>query len=316
MTTFADHDPDPIAGRAVGSYVWLVDLARWLAADPVLAPLIVEEPGWQTRGRPADQFRFRPSGVLDHHTACMAPAGHTGESCVRSIIAGRADAPGPISQILGTPPHADGWPRVHVIAAGRANHAGSGRVPWNGATDGNAELVGIEWCGPPARWDDRTIEVRARVTAAILRGLGVPLDHVATHWEYATPRGRKIDPSGPWHREPSLPQLSPWDPVRWRERVAAVAGTVPNPPNPQPELETETMFIMRRTADRTYHVADGIHRCYVPDPNALVWASAAAGRPLRDAATGRPVHSLTGDVSDVDDAFLEQMGVYVTDAHH
>lgn len=215
------------------AYYWATWLVEALSKDPFVAKRIVEVPGWQGRGRPPSQFSFLPTGILDHHTACMIRVGHDPAQCLNGILAGNATAPGPVSQLLGTwtPPgvrwngsNAD--PRVYVVAAGRSNHAGVGEYPW-GAPSGNASAIGIEWCGPSEAfaWPDVVIELRERVDAAILRHNGWPVEHVTTHWEYARPIGRKIDPSGAYAGEPKLAWNAHWDPAVWRKRIAARLNT-------------------------------------------------------------------------------------------
>lgn len=223
------------------AYFWSTWLADALRADPVLAPLVVEIDGWQTRGRPPAQFSYLPSGTVGHHTACMCNEGHDPASCIRVILAGNASAPGPIAQLLTTlTPAGVRWngsncdPRVYVLAAGRANHAGAGDYRW-GAPSGNGSSVGEESCGPPAEgWPPRLVEIRARVHAAILRWNGWPIDNTTIHWEYARPLGRKIDPSGPWSGQPALGRLAHWSPDVWRAEIARYLTPAPAPLPPVP----------------------------------------------------------------------------------
>lgn len=227
------------------AYFWSTWLADALRADPVLAPLVVEVAGWQTRGRPPSQFSYLPSGVLDHHTACMCNVGHDPQSCINGILHGNSSAPGPIAQLLTSfTPAGVRWngsnvdPRVYVIAAGRCNHAGAGRYRW-GAPAGNGSSIGQETCGPPGVWPDRVVEIKARVSAAILRHNGWPLDHDTTHNEYVAPvrPGAKIDPSGPWHRQPNLARLAPWNPDLWRTEIGRyMLAPAPKPPTPPAQL--------------------------------------------------------------------------------
>lgn len=224
------------------NYFW----ARWLKTalmkDPFVAPRIIEVPGWELRGRPLSDFSFLPSGTVDHHTACMIRRGHDPQSCLNGCLAGNAVAPGPIGQLLGTwTPPGVRWngvadPRIIIMAAGRANHAGVGEYPW-GAPTGNGSSIGIEWCGPPevGSWPDIVVELRARVTAAILKHNGWPVTHSTIHWEYARPVGRKIDQSGPWPWEPNLGPVMHWNPVLWRREVAKYLFAQPTPQPPPPE---------------------------------------------------------------------------------
>jgi len=103
--------------------LWLADALR---AEGVT---VVEEPGWRDRGNPT----FSPKGVICHHTA--GPARGDAPS-LGTCINGRPGLPGPLCQIVlarsGT---------AHVIASGRANHAGAGG--WRGLT-GNTSVFGIE----------------------------------------------------------------------------------------------------------------------------------------------------------------------------
>lgn len=150
---------------------------------------VAEVPGWQTRGRPAG-FRD-PFGVLCHHTA--GPK-HGNMPSLGLLISGRQHLPGPLSQLgLGR----DGT--YYVIAAGRANHAGSGI--WAGVTEGNAHFIGIEaentGLGEP--WPDIQMAAYQRGVAAILQHLKLDADRCAGHAEYALPKGRKADPSFDMH---------------------------------------------------------------------------------------------------------------------
>jgi hypothetical protein len=297
-------------------YFWSHWLADALRSDPFIAPRVVEVPGWRERGRPPAEFSYLPSGVLCHHTACMIRRGHDPQSCINSIIAGNSVAPGPISQLLGTwTPPGVRWtgtnpdPRIVVLAAGRSNHAGSGVYPW-GAPSGNGSSIGIEWCGPPevGAWPDVVVELYERVAAALLRWNGWQVGQVTTHWEYAVPRGRKIDQSGPHPGEPQLRPLQPWNPDRWRAQIAA--RLAPLPPPPPPILKGSTMLIVARNkATGVYHVADGIQRRNLgSNPDAMIWATVLGGQPMRDAASGREVQR-RDDISDVDATFIEQLGV-------
>ena len=211
-------------------YFWATWLREALEADPFVKERLVVVQGWESRGRTPVTFSFNPSGVLEHHTACFARRGHDPQSCLNAILSGRTGAPGPISQLFGTwTPLGVKWdgsnvdPRIALVAAGRSNHAGAGQYPW-GAPEGNGSSIGIEWCGPPETvlWPDEVIELRARVTAAILKNRGWGVQQVTTHWEYARPKGRKIDPSGPWSGQAGLNWNSPWSPNLWREQVRHV----------------------------------------------------------------------------------------------
>ena len=223
------------------AYEWALWLADALRADPVIAPRVVELQNWRTRGRPPSQFAFAPSGVIEHHTACFCKVGHDPQSCLNSILNGTQGVPGPVSQLfISWTPVGTKWtgsnpdPRIYVVAAGRANHAGVGVYSW-GAPPGNASSLGIEVCGPSS-WPDAVIEVRERATAALLRDRSWPVSRVMTHHEYATPSGRKIDPSGPFRSQPDLAVNQPWSGNVWRLRLQShLMPKPPEPPPPPPE---------------------------------------------------------------------------------
>jgi N-acetylmuramoyl-L-alanine amidase len=118
------------------TYVWLDWLAGALRDEGCR---VSEYSGWRNRGRPSSTGSFNPYAVLWHHTAThssMSNPAPTLQMCVN----GRSDLPGPLAHVV------IGYDGVcHVIAAGRANHAGE--CNGNGPTspgDGNAQLVGFE----------------------------------------------------------------------------------------------------------------------------------------------------------------------------
>jgi len=243
------------------TYAWSTWLLPALRTDPFVAARIQVIPGWQTRGRPSAEFSYLPTGIVDHHTACMCQVGHDPQSCVNVIINGNGIAPGPISQLLGTmTPLGTRWngtnadPRIVLIAAGRCNHAGGGAYPW-GAPSGNGASIGIEWCGPVVRWPDVVIELRERVDAAILKWNGWGVRQLCTHAEYAPTR--KVDPSGAYIGQPSLQLLNKWDGNIWRARVARRMTTpapapapIPAPtPTPIPNPTTTTAAKAATTGD-------------------------------------------------------------------
>jgi hypothetical protein len=116
--------------------------ATWLAAEFRTAGLKVKTyDGWKERGRPASSGPFAPFGLLWHHTGTPTSMSRPAPT-VATCIHGRSDLPGPLCHVvIGF----DGL--LHVIAAGRANHAGTndgtgtGPIP---AGDGNAQMIGFE----------------------------------------------------------------------------------------------------------------------------------------------------------------------------
>lgn len=116
---------------------------------------IREMQGWGERGRTWIRV---PRGVIDHHDASSRASGEWGALGI--IVAGRTGIPGPLSQFQ-IARGLDGVPRVAIVAAGRANHAGKGGprgpVPLDA---GNSWLYGVEKAND---------------------GLGEPYTHAALH---------------------------------------------------------------------------------------------------------------------------------------
>jgi len=156
--------------------LWLADVAASTGC------VVAEYPDWETRG----SFTFSPGGVVWHHTA--TPASSKGDyPTLNLIVNGRSDLPGPLANYglgrSGT---------IYVIAAGKANHAGSGG--WKGLV-GNASVIGIEAEHPGTKgtpWPAEQLDAYRRLTAAICLELGVGADMVCGHKEWAPTR--KIDP--------------------------------------------------------------------------------------------------------------------------
>lgn len=146
---------------------------------------VVEESGWLTRGHGDMGIVL---GVMLHHTA--GPLAGDAPS-LRTVIDGRPDLAGPLSQLFlarsGT------W---HVVAAGKAWHAGAG--VWRGITEGNSHFIGVEaentgLANDP--WPAAQLDSYVQGVAAILAHRHASSDMAVGHKEYATPPGRKTDPS-------------------------------------------------------------------------------------------------------------------------
>jgi hypothetical protein len=147
------------------------------------AGLIVEEqPGWQTRGK---SDGFTPRGVMWHHTA--APLGKDAPS-LNIVTNGRSDLPGPLCHVLITRSNI-----CIVIAAGKANHAGTGS--WLGVADrGNSTMFGIEventGYAASEPWRTDQLFVIAKATAALIGNDISTIPKCCMHKEYTR---RKID---------------------------------------------------------------------------------------------------------------------------
>lgn len=187
---------------ATSNATWIADTLR----DAGLA--VVEHDGWKDRRRPG---KFGPlRGVMVHHTGSNPKGGNT--AALSTVLKGRPDLAGPLCQLLlgrdGT---------FHVIAAGRCNHAGKGK--WQGVTDGNGQMLGIEAenDGNHEPWPQPQLDAAVQGCAALLKHMGADAVMCAGHKEYALPKGRKTDPT--------------FDMVAFREQLDnAMAGKVlPHP---------------------------------------------------------------------------------------
>lgn len=214
------------------TYRVLSDLADVLRAGGCR---VIEYEGWQNRGRPTSTGEFNPEGILCHHTA--SPDSWSDQQDINVILAGNSSAPGPISQLYQS--RFDPWP-IYVIAAGRCNHGGKGRIPGRSCDDMNARLLGIE-AGQSGStyWPDGMVDHYAKVCAALNAGYGWPIEMTLMHWITGPPCGNvKVDPSGPWLKQPNLPLNNPgnssWDLGTWRSYILEHSGSVPIPPQPSP----------------------------------------------------------------------------------
>lgn len=144
---------------------------------------VIEVAGWQTRGSSS----FAPRGGVNHHTA--GPASGVTPS-LETCIHGRSDVPGPLCNVLQSR-EPSGMDKAYLIAAGRANHAGSGG--WRGLT-GNSSVHGleIEHIGTTSVSPER-VKVSILIQAAFLEAPGSSRNSYYTcqHFEWAPTR--KID---------------------------------------------------------------------------------------------------------------------------
>src|SRR5687767_85957 len=95
----------------------------------VLGKDLLPYTGWTTRG----SSTFNPQASVNHHTA--GPATGVLPS-LNVLLFGRPDVPGPLCNAA-----LDRLSRIHLIAAGKANHAGLGS--WQGIS-GNSNCWGLE----------------------------------------------------------------------------------------------------------------------------------------------------------------------------
>ncbi|MGW1678870.1 peptidoglycan recognition protein family protein [Saccharopolyspora sp. NPDC002376] len=162
--------------------VWLADALRAAGLT------VVETDGWRERTATSGP-QPAPVGVLEHHTATPASREDPAPS-VQLCIDGRPDLAGPLCHaVIGF----DGV--VHMIAAGRANHAGEAKASGpNPEGDGNTLYVGFEWDydGVDQGPSPEQYSAALKATRAVLDHLGRPMDAARGHKE--TSVTGKIDP--------------------------------------------------------------------------------------------------------------------------
>lgn len=255
-----------------------------------------EVAGWQTRG----SANFDAVGSLDHHTASGQSTMHLNIPSLGVLINGHGNLPGPLCNV--------GIARdntVYVIAAGRANHGGTGH--WGGRA-GNSKFYGVERENvgyghiEPWRWDQTIIA--GLVHAALIEGRA-GADMVARHAEYATPPGRKIDthtihgdelrgwvqyflnpPPQPNPFPPTLTdRLTPGDMLHGGQHITSANGRYALAMQADGNLvvyESQKALWSSATHGQGAHVAimqgDGNLVLYAPEGRA-VWATGTHGNP-------------------------------------
>lgn len=161
---------------------WLGDVLREAGLT------VVETSGWQERSADSGELP-QPVGVLEHHTASWSSEEDPAPS-EQLCIEGRSDLAGPLCHgLIGF----DGT--VHLIAAGRANHAGQAKMSGpNPGGDGNVLYVGFEWDyqGVDQAPSDEQYSAAVRATEAVLNHMDRPADAARGHLE--TTVTDKIDP--------------------------------------------------------------------------------------------------------------------------
>jgi hypothetical protein len=158
-------------------------------------------PGWQTRGSSS----FAPKGVVCHWTA--GPRGTTTRPSLNVCVNGRPDLPGPLCNV-----YLDRRGVAVVVAAGRANHAGTGGKD---GLAGNSSVYGIEAeCGGDGDWTAEQRKAYPRVVAALLDTVDAPASRAYGHHEWAP--NRKID-------------IRDYTMNRMRSEVASVLAADTNP---------------------------------------------------------------------------------------
>lgn len=241
----------------------------YTAIDPTHAK------GWRDRTRPASTGSFDPIGVLNHHTA---DPGATVANNLAVILKGNSEAPGPICQL-----YISREPRLYLVAAGRANHAGRGSLGATPCGDMNARLVGIEVSndGVGERWGDAQVELYLAVDAALCKWYTWNADDIWLHHSTGPQCGNyKIDPAGPAAVFPDITvggSAGSWPLDRWRQLVAQRLDVhPPDPPHPHepspPALphgdDTVAIrhpFVRLTGRNATWH-SNGVTRSWVQTP--------------------------------------------------
>lgn len=160
-------------------------------------------PGWEKAGRP----NFTPVGIMLHHTA----GPKNGDAPTLNVcVNGRPDLPGPLCHIVLARSGI-----AHVIAGGRANHAGDGAqqvldrvkkddpVIGNAVTNKYADVKGlsgngyfygieVENTGVGEAYSDAQVNALAKICAAICQWKGWSSNRVIHHRQWTA---RKCDMS-------------------------------------------------------------------------------------------------------------------------
>ena len=215
---------------------------------------------WRTHNRNHKGPWGPVHGVLMHHTA----GGSSG--AVDYCYDGSSDLPGPLCQGVITK---DGT--VHVISAGRSNHAGGGDpnvlaavkderygdrppVPHQhqgsaGAVDGNPHFYGFECVNfgdGKDPWPAAQVDAMVRAGAAVSRAYGWTEKSVIAHREWSD---QKPDPAGPGM--PGMPEFR----ARIKERLAHgpswSPGTTPAPPATGTPMTAPARSLLQRTENLT-----------------------------------------------------------------
>lgn len=199
--------------------------------------LVVEVvPGWETRGNES----FTPKGSVCHWTA----GPKIGDRPSLAVcVNGRPGLNGPLCNVFLTRAGT-----AVVVAAGRANHAGSGG--WRGLS-GNSSVWGTEAENSGGgEWTDAQRRAYPLINAAYADLSKFNAEMVCGHNEWAPTR--KID-------------IRDWPMSAMRSQVAALlAGTTPGDDDEMP-----LYLALLKNGDGRVFVGDGVTRRHVPNPTAL-----------------------------------------------
>lgn len=193
-----------------------------------LGLVVVEVAGWQTRGSET----FHPRGSVDHHTA----GPKSGNSPSLTIcINGRPDLAGPLCNVYIARDNT-----VYVVAAGRANHAGTGSYK---GLSGNSNVYGVErenvgTGAEPWRRDQHI--TAAKVHLAFMQGGMFSSDHSCMHKEWTSRKVDTVDFTGDILRQ-------------FIKEVSAPVAPAPTHGDEEEMLKSQIVWIKDPNDPKQYH---------------------------------------------------------------
>jgi N-acetylmuramoyl-L-alanine amidase len=252
---------------------------------------VIEQPGWKTAGRPGGMIDVRT--IVCHHTANGGAKGNA--PSLNTVLKGRSDLPGPLAHFLLA---VDGT--VHVIAAGKCNHAGvSLKTDYS-----NSHAIGIEAeakgvPGTATDWPAKQMDAYHRLCAALVAEFELDVADVRGHKETCKPVGRKSDPDfdmKAFRAAVAAVDLKPKDDdMNWSDKIALTAadariwGINSDTGKPYKEGDQVTLGLMIRYPTLARKLESKV------DELTKALAAAAAGDAARDAAHAAALNALTTD---------------------
>lgn len=292
---------------------YLTEMANWLRAAGVS---VIEDAGWQTRGRSSGGFDGdRPWMVMWHHTASDTSPGND-----VNYITTSEDAP--IANILlardGT-----AW----ICAGGATNTNGKGQAtPTSRGTvpkdSMNTHAVSIEIAnnGVGEPYPQAQIDAAFTISLALATRMGLSPRDACEHQVYAP--DRKIDPAtaaavqGPW-RPSSTNSSGTWDQSDLLDELNRRTGHLPDPtptpptpsPGPPPDQEVD-MLVAALDKNGTIWIGNGQTRLALTSMDVFNrYVLIYHGRLVN--ASGDMVTEL-GHVAEIDDDSVVALGNDIT----
>jgi hypothetical protein len=213
--------------------------------------------GWEDRGRPLSAGYFDPNGSLTHHTGSTSSPSNPNPS-LSTLINGRSDLKGPLCQVA-----TDYNGLVYIIAAGRANHAGSARATMgNPSGDGNAMYVGNE-----VMTNGTQKMPAAQYNSTVLVAVAIA-DHFKQTSASKVGLHATTSLSGKWDLGAGTGQSGvPYSVSKFRADVAArLAAGPPSAPAPTPVTTTQkepSMVLVRVKDTNPVFVSNGLERRWI-----------------------------------------------------